>query len=63
MTSAQLKEELIAYSKTIGVDKIGFASADPFVQLRERLEVQQSLGYQSGFEEPDITKRVDRQKV
>lgn len=58
MTNAQLKEELIAYSKSIGVDKIGFASADPFLQLKERLMTQRQLGYDSGFEESDIEKRV-----
>ncbi|NEU31417.1 tRNA epoxyqueuosine(34) reductase QueG [bacterium LRH843] len=59
MSNAQLKEELIAYSRLIGVDKIGFASADPFLQLKDRLLIQQELGYQSGFEEPDIDKRVN----
>ncbi|GAE36243.1 tRNA epoxyqueuosine(34) reductase QueG [Halalkalibacter akibai] len=63
MTLAQLKDELIAYSKTIGVDKIGFASADPFLQLKDRLLTQQQLGFQSGFEEPDIEKRVNPAKV
>lgn len=59
MMNAQLKEELIAYSKSIGVDKIGFASADPFLQLKDRLKTQRELGYQSGFEEPDIEKRIN----
>lgn len=59
MTAAQLKQEIIAYSKKIGIDKIGFASADPFVELKERLLIQQELGYQSGFEEKDIEKRVN----
>jgi epoxyqueuosine reductase len=63
MTPAQLKDELIAYSKTIGIDKIGFASADPFLTLKERLQTQQALGYQSGFEEPDINKRVYPEKI
>jgi epoxyqueuosine reductase len=63
MTHAQLKDELIAYSKTIGVDKIGFASADPFLQLKNRLLTQQELGFQSGFEEPDIEKRVNPDKL
>ncbi|MDV2886802.1 tRNA epoxyqueuosine(34) reductase QueG [Alkalihalophilus pseudofirmus] len=58
MILAQLKEELIAYSKTIGVDKIGFTTADPFLDLKDRLVTQQNLGYQSGFEETDINKRV-----
>ncbi|MFC0189943.1 tRNA epoxyqueuosine(34) reductase QueG [Fictibacillus aquaticus] len=59
MTGAQLKEELIAYSKSIGIDKIGFAAADVFQQLKQRLIDQQELGYQSGFEEPDIDKRTN----
>src|SRR5690625_335763 len=63
MTNAQLKQEVIAYSKSIGIDKIGFASADPFVQLKSKLETQQQLGYQSGFEEPNIEKRVNPDKV
>ena len=29
MTNAQLKADIVAYSKTIGIDKIGFAAADP----------------------------------
>jgi epoxyqueuosine reductase len=58
MNIDQLKEEVIAYSKTIGIDKIGFTTADPFTELKNRLIRQQELGYQSGFEEPDIDKRV-----
>ncbi|PFO04200.1 tRNA epoxyqueuosine(34) reductase QueG [Bacillus sp. AFS076308] len=54
----ELKKELIAYSKEIGIDKIGFTTASPFSQLKNRLLRQQELGYQSGFEEPDIDKRV-----
>ncbi|WNB91569.1 tRNA epoxyqueuosine(34) reductase QueG [Bacillus sp. NEB1478] len=58
MTGAQLKEEIVAYSKEIGIDKIGFASADVFAQLKDRLRLQQELNYQSGFEEEDIEKRT-----
>ncbi|MBB6176546.1 epoxyqueuosine reductase [Anoxybacillus tengchongensis] len=58
MDVVALKEEIIQYSRTIGIDKIGFASADPFFELKERLRQQQHLGYQSGFEEPDIDKRT-----
>jgi epoxyqueuosine reductase len=54
----KLKEEIIAYSKQIGIDKIGFASAGVFTGLKERLKTQQELNYQSGFEEPDIEKRT-----
>ncbi|MEH7306615.1 tRNA epoxyqueuosine(34) reductase QueG [Neobacillus drentensis] len=53
-----LKEEVIAYSKEIGIDKIGFTTADTFTELKNRLIRQQELSYQSGFEEPDIEKRA-----
>ena len=55
----QLKIDIIEYSRTIGIDKIGFASASTFSELRNRLVRQQELEYQSGFEEPDINKRVE----
>jgi epoxyqueuosine reductase len=58
MNIHKLKEEIIAYSKEIGIDKIGFTTADPFLELKNRLLRQQAIGYQSGFEEPDIEKRV-----
>jgi epoxyqueuosine reductase len=54
-----LKQEIIDYSKTIGIDKIGFTTASTFDELKNRLIRQQELGYQSGFEEPDIEKRVN----
>lgn len=58
MDVRKLKQEVIAYSKEIGIDKIGFTTADPFTELKKRLIRQQELGYQSGFEEPDIEKRT-----
>ncbi|MED1862545.1 tRNA epoxyqueuosine(34) reductase QueG [Fictibacillus nanhaiensis] len=63
MTSAQLKEEIVAYSKEIGIDKIGFAHADVFAELKERLRLQQDLNYQSGFEESDIEKRTEPDRL
>lgn len=54
-----LKEDIIQYSKTIGIDKIGFTTASTFDELKNRLLRQQELGFQSGFEEPDIEKRVN----
>ncbi|MGM0878021.1 MAG: tRNA epoxyqueuosine(34) reductase QueG [Bacillota bacterium] len=58
MNIEQLKKEVIEYSKEIGIDKIGFTSANMFEELKQRLITQQELGYQSGFEETDIEKRV-----
>ncbi|MFC5464773.1 tRNA epoxyqueuosine(34) reductase QueG [Lederbergia graminis] len=59
MDYGKLKEDIIAYSKEIGIDKIGIASSEPFAELKNRLIRQQELGYQSGFEEKDIEKRTD----
>ena len=54
-----LKEDIIQYSKSIGIDKIGFAGAHPFSEMKNLLIRQQELGYQSGFEAKDIDKRTD----
>jgi epoxyqueuosine reductase len=58
MDIKKLKQEVIDYSKQIGIDKIGFTTANTFDELKNRLIRQQELNYQSGFEEPDIEKRV-----
>ena len=54
-----LKKILIKYSQSIGIDKIGFTTASTFDELKNRLLKQRELGYQSGFEEPDIEKRTN----
>ncbi|RFU71231.1 tRNA epoxyqueuosine(34) reductase QueG [Peribacillus saganii] len=54
----QLKEEVILFSKEIGINKIGFTTANAFGEMKNRLLQQEALGYQSGFEEKDIEKRV-----
>ncbi|WP_342471905.1 tRNA epoxyqueuosine(34) reductase QueG [Metasolibacillus sp. FSL H7-0170] len=59
MNVTDLQTELILYAKSIGVDKIGFTTASPFLELKNRLRRQQQLGYQSGFEEQDIDKRTE----
>ncbi|MFC4075862.1 tRNA epoxyqueuosine(34) reductase QueG [Salinithrix halophila] len=61
MRPEALKQALIEESKRIGIDKIGFASADPFTELKERLIRHREAGYESGFEEPDLHKRTDPQ--
>lgn len=55
----RVKRDLIQYSKSIGIDKIGFASASTFDEMKVRLYRQQELHYQSGFEEKDIEKRTE----
>lgn len=54
-----LKQQLIEYAKRIGISKIGFTSAEPFYELKDILSRHRELGYESGFEEKDIDKRVD----
>ncbi|MFC3038793.1 tRNA epoxyqueuosine(34) reductase QueG [Virgibacillus xinjiangensis] len=63
MRTEQLKQEIIEYSKKIGIDKIGFASADVFGELRERLRRQQELGYQSGFEKGSVEERTEPERL
>lgn len=57
-TWASLKQEIIEAAPGLGIDSIGFASADPFLSLKAILEEHRAKGYESGFEEPDIHKRV-----
>lgn len=59
MNVTQLQAQLIEYAKSIGVDKIGFTTAAPFHELKNRLRRQQELGFQSGFEESDIALRTE----
>ncbi|WP_341201377.1 tRNA epoxyqueuosine(34) reductase QueG [Planomicrobium okeanokoites] len=58
MNLGQFQKELVAYASEIGIDKIGFASAEPFFNLKHQLIRQQQLQYQSGFEEQDVEKRT-----
>ncbi|VEF48833.1 iron-sulfur cluster binding protein [Bacillus freudenreichii] len=58
MDYGKLKNEIIEYSKKIGIDKIGFTSADPFVEMKNLLIRQEELGYQSGFEHKNIEERT-----
>ncbi|PWS21530.1 epoxyqueuosine reductase, partial [Enterococcus faecium] len=46
---AALKEELIAYAHEIGIQKIGFTTADPFLFLKERLLEAEALDLFTGF--------------
>ncbi|MDT3994626.1 tRNA epoxyqueuosine(34) reductase QueG [Mammaliicoccus fleurettii] len=53
-----LKQEVIDYAHSIGIDSIGFTTADPFDELKQKLEDYHSKGYASGFEESDIELRT-----
>lgn len=55
----QLKQAVIDYAHSIGIDHIGFTTADPFDELKQKLEDYHSKGYASGFEESDINLRTE----
>ncbi len=50
---------MIAAAPSLGIDKIGVASADPFTSLKQILLRHRELGRESGFEEPDLDKRTN----
>lgn len=59
MAYEQLKQEIIEYSQSIGIDKIGFTSANEFSEMKSRLKLQQESGFQSGFEKGTIEERTE----
>lgn len=63
MNTKILKQEVIEESKRLGIDKIGFTSADPFVELKEHLRNQEKLNYASGFEKGTHTERTEPKKL
>src|SRR5690554_5725086 len=54
----ELKKEILQAAPAMGIDKIGFATAEPFLTLKQRLIEHRAAGRESGFEEPDLDKRV-----
>lgn len=59
MNINQLKQDVIDYAHSIGIDSIGFTTADPFDELKQKLVDYHEKGYASGFEEPDIGLRTE----
>jgi len=55
----EIKQKIIEYSKIIKIDKIGFASAEPFKDIENVLKEHRDKGYSSGFEEKDIELRIE----
>lgn len=63
MSTEVLKQEIIEESIRLGIDKIGFTSADPFVELKEHLKNQEKLNYASGFEKGTHTERTEPKEL
>lgn len=53
-----LKQEIIIYAKKIGIQKIGFTTAEPFLFLKKNLEQAKAADLLTGFEHPNIDERV-----
>lgn len=53
-----LKADIKAAAPALGIDDIGFATAEPFLYLKNILQEHRDKGYDSGFEEPDLDKRT-----
>ncbi|MGX7108155.1 tRNA epoxyqueuosine(34) reductase QueG [Facklamia miroungae] len=45
------------------IDKIGFASAEPFVHFEDSLREQKAKGFTTGFEHPIIEERIYPEKI
>jgi len=58
-----LKDDIVAAASSLGIDKIGFASAEPFESLKDLLYDRREQGFESGFEEPDIEKRIYPERI
>ncbi|MDR6885071.1 tRNA epoxyqueuosine(34) reductase QueG [Bacillus sp. 3255] len=55
---SRLQQEIVEAAPSLGIDKIGFTTAEPFTELKDILLRHREKGFESGFEEPDIEKRV-----
>lgn len=58
MTSATLKKQVIEACKEIGIDKIGFTTAEPFDYMIEPLKEQHEQGHTTGFEHRVVEERI-----
>ncbi|WP_239256956.1 tRNA epoxyqueuosine(34) reductase QueG [Listeria ilorinensis] len=58
MEPQALKEAIKTYAAEIGIQKIGFTTADPFLFLKKRLKKAEEADVLTGFEHPNIDERV-----
>ena len=58
-----LKQEIINFAKTIGLDKVGFTTAEPFLKEKEILLEKKANNLISPFEEQDIDLRCNPERL
>ena len=63
MKNEQLKQQIIAASKEIGIDKIGFTTAANFEYMRPSLVKQKAAGHTTGFEHQNLDERLNPDQI
>ena len=63
MDIVKLQDRIREKAYDIGIDKIGFASANPFYELEESIKEQHLKGHQSGFEHKVLEERIYPEKI
>ena len=59
MDRHEFKKRVIEYAETIGIDDIGFTTAEPFTEFKAKLIDYYKNGYESGFETGTIEERTN----
>lgn len=59
MDRHEFKKRVIEYARTIGIDDIGFTTAEPFTEFKAKLIDYYKNGYESGFETGTIEERTN----
>ena len=54
-----MKKELVEFCRSIDIEHVGIAPAEPYIDFGEIWAKQLSKGHISGFEEKDINKRIN----
>lgn len=63
MNYINLKEQIREKAYELGINKIGFASAEPFYELEKSIKKQHEKGHQSGFEHKILEERIYPEKI
>jgi len=59
MDSKIIKQKIIDFSKSIGIDAIGFIKAEVMIELKDYLLEHKHNGYDSGWEEDNLDNRIN----
>src|SRR5699024_4676154 len=59
MDRHEFKKRVIEYAHTIGIDDIGFTTAEPFTEFKAKLIDYYKNGYESGFETGTVEERTN----